>query len=146
MCADLHVCVVVAGGRKNLKWGCLARRQGDGYTDRSRLTAVFTDGGNGLIGHAFVKPLLCDLPVIRGFCLQKEVTLHGSSTPTACLNLDPNLPAPHPSVCLQRTSRQIKHRYHLLLNVNHRSALVGLFVKGLLFLHDQPKQMEWDQP
>lgn len=88
---------------------------------QSLISAVFTDAGTLLIGYVVVTRLPEDLPAIRGFCLQKEVMLHESTTPTACLNLDLIRPTPHSSVGLQYITAQTRAGCHLLSSINHSS-------------------------
>lgn len=97
----VYVCVCVC-----------VNRQTDIRTGLWFVTAVFTDRGAPLIGHAVITPLPCDLPVIRGFCLQPEVTLHPNPLPEPWPK-SPSSPT-HLSVSTAQLTRQIGHQCHLL--------------------------------
>lgn len=84
----MYTCVFICGG--SLGGSDPTARQ----TALWFVAAVFTEQGALLIGHATLTSAPRDLPVIGGFCLQPEVTLHR----TPCLNPHLNLSVP-PLIC-----------------------------------------------
>lgn len=111
------MCVCVRGG-SCFEAGTGNCRQTDRQTGLWFVTAVFTDRGPHLIGHAVITLLHCDPSVIQGFCLQPEVALHGISTPNPLSELWPQSPCPQ-LIYLSPTHNSPDgsgHQYHLLPN------------------------------